>query len=104
MLTGIADDRHQVLTVSSRVVLRVHRSEIVLSVLVVVLCPHGVASSGFRPGELHVVLVVSLRTLRVPLLGASSVRRSPLLWATFERIWPSRRAGTVGSLGATLHG
>ncbi len=76
-----------------------------LGVLIVVLCPHGVAASGFRPRELHVVLVVSLRALQVPLLGAAGrVRGMPLLRAAFERAWRSRRARTVGPPEAILHG
>ena|SRR5579864_8988579 len=64
---------------SSRFLARVHRSEIVLGVLIVVLRRHDVAAGGLCACELHVVLVVSLRALRVPLLGARRVRGMSLL-------------------------
>src|ERR1700722_13177763 len=84
----------------------VHRPEIMLGVLVVVLGPHGVAGERLGAGELHVAFVVLLRALGVALLlGAGGVLGPALLRAVVVvGAGRARLAGGIGSSWAILHG
>jgi hypothetical protein len=56
---------------------RVHRSEIMLGVLVVILRPNRVADLGFSARQSEILFLVSLRVLGVR-LGLGGTRRPPL--------------------------
>ena len=61
----------------SRSLVRGHRSEIMFSVLEVILRPDHIAGQGFSSGQREIPLIASLRILRTFRLGASRTRCPP---------------------------
>jgi hypothetical protein len=85
-----------------RFLIRVHRSEIMLGVLVIILRPNRVADLGFSAGQREILFIVSLRVLRARRLGPCDTGCPPPRRCS-KRRFRHGLAGTHDCLWAILY-